>query len=129
MKYFDETITEDEISLDDKSNRELVEKQVYQDYLRTNENVCKQNSFDNKHLEKAFTNKTYRKAMKNISQDEKDVLYFYVVECKSLKDVCEELNKSKCEVLRLKKLAVKHFKNNLAKYKNTNKKNGGVVNE
>ena len=117
MKYFDETTTENVISLDDKRNQELIE------------NVCKQNSFENKHLEKAFTNKTYRKAMKNIPQDEKDVLYFYVVECKSLNDVCRELNKSKCEVLRLKKLAVKHFKNNLGKYKNTNKKNGGVVNE
>ena len=116
------------LSLEDPDVVFEIERKDYQDYLKSKGENYKKKTFNNKHLENAFSNKTYSRAMKNIPQEEKDVLYFYVVECMPLSKVCKELNKSKCEVLSLKKSAIKHFKSNLNGYNKTYKKSG-VPNE
>ena len=118
------------LSLNDLDVVSEIERKNYQDYLRPKGNYYKSKSYNGKTLENAFTAKTYRKAMKDIPQIEKDVLYLCVIECKSLNEVCKELNKSKCEVLLLKESAKNHFKKNLNRTKRRNyKKKGGAYHE
>ena len=114
------------LSLEDPDVVFEIERKDYQDYLKSKGENYKKKTFNNKHLENAFSNKTYSRAMKNIPQEE--LQSFQLSLDNELSKVCKELNKSKCEVLSLKKSAIKHFKSNLNGYNKTYKKSG-VPNE
>ena len=131
MRYFRKITNDKVISLDDMKNRDIIESQLYQDYLRkslidTEEN-CK--SIDMEHLENIFTNEIYYRAMKTIPPIEKKVLYLSFCENLSLGDICKTLKKSRAEIIQIKAEAIKHFKKNAEKYKLIfSKLKGGVDN-
>lgn len=122
MNYFEE------ISFDNPNNQKLIEKQLYQNYLRNSIDIPKDKfiyvEIDINHLENIFTKKVYYEAMKSLSNIEKQILYLFVCEKKSLKQISKILKLSKKEVSILKDLAIKHFKDNV-----NNLKNGGALNE
>ena len=84
------------------------------------------NNFDYKiaHLEDILTNDNYKKALKNLKYEEKQILYYLAVEEYSVKELSKKLNLSKRKIRKIKKNAIEHFKTNLDKIRqNTKSKN------
>lgn len=130
MRYFRKKTTKDTISLNDMKKRKKIDSQVYQDYLRENLiDTKEENHIDIEHLENIFTNEIYYRAMKNLAPIEKAILFLSFYENKTLKEICKTLKKSKAEVVKLKSVAIKHFKKNVEKYNLILKKKGGATNE
>ena len=75
------------------------------------------NNFDYKiaHLEDILTNDNYKKALKNLKYEEKEILYYLAVEEYSVKELSKKLNLSKRKIRKIKKNAIEHFKTNLDK--------------
>lgn len=75
------------------------------------------NNFDHKiaHLEDILTNDNYKKALKNLKYEEKQILYYLAVEEYSVKELSKKLNLSKRKIRKIKKNAIEHFKTNLDK--------------
>lgn len=73
------------------------------------------------HLEEVFSNEKYKRAMKNLKYEEKEVLYYIAIEEYSIKELAKKLNKSKRKIRNIKKNAIEHFKKNL---KESSKKGG-----
>lgn len=81
------------------------------------------NNFDYKiaHLEDILTNDNYKKALKNLKYEEKEVLYYLAVEEYSVKELSKKLNLSKRKIRKIKKNAIEHFKTNLDKIRKSSK--------
>lgn len=108
----------------DKFELDRISYQNYQRKQYTNEK-----SIDINHLENAFHNEIYYRAMKEIPLQEKKVLYLAIFEASDLENVCKTLKVSKSEVIRIKASGIKHFKENVEKYKKMYpKKNCGGTN-
>ena len=75
------------------------------------------NNFDYKiaHLEDILTNDNYKKALKNLKYEEKEILYYIAVEEYSVKELSKKLNLSKRKIRKIKKNAIEHFKTNFDK--------------
>lgn len=75
------------------------------------------NNFDYKiaHLEDILTNDNYKKALKSLKYEEKEILYYIAVEEYSVKELSKKLNLSKRKIRKIKKNAIEHFKTNLDK--------------
>lgn len=116
------------LSLDNPKELIEVEKNIYQEFLRKGKSdIPKEKYIDCKHLENIFTTQTYYQAMKDLSDKEKIILYYCFYENKQLNEVSETIKCSKDEVVKLKKQAIQHFKENIEKYQKLYfKKNGGV---
>lgn len=128
MNYFDSTKQKKNLSLNDYKDKLEIEQEIYQRFLREQSNIRKDETYiDMVHLENIFTNEIYYQAMKNIPVSEKQVLYLYFYERKTLNEICQILKKSKKEIVNMKRLAIQHFKENLKKL--YSKKIGGVVDE
>lgn len=116
------------LSFNNPKDKLELDKISYQNYQRkqyTNEELI-----DINHLENAFHNEIYYRAMKEIPLPEKRVLYLVILEASDLESVCKTLKVSKSEVVRIKANGIKHFKENIEKYtKMYPKKNGGGTNE
>ena len=130
MRYFRNKCTKEEISLEDMRNRDIIESQFYQDYLRNSLiDTKEEKQIDVEHLENIFTNEIYYRAMKNLLPIEKKVLYLSYYENWTLGEVCKILKKSKAEIIKIKSTAITHFKKNVKKYELIfSKKKGGVDN-
>ena len=81
------------------------------------------NNFDHKiaHLEDILTNDNYKKALKNLKYEEKEILYYLAVEEYSVKELSKKLNLSKRKIRKIKKNAIEHFKTNLDKIRQNSK--------
>ena len=81
------------------------------------------NNFDHKiaHLEDILTNDNYKKALKNLKYEEKEILYYLAVEEYSVKELSKKLNLSKRKIRKIKKNAIEHFKTNLDKIRKSSK--------
>lgn len=81
------------------------------------------NNFDHKiaHLEDILTNDNYKKALKNLKYEEKEILYYLAVEEYSVKELSKKLNLSKRKIRKIKKNAIEHFKTNLGKIRKSSK--------
>ena len=64
-------------------------------------------------LENAFTDEKNFNAMKKIAPLEKEVLYFYEIKMLDTGEIARITKKKKCEIPKLWKSAIKHFKENL----------------
>ncbi len=128
MKYFRKRLTKDTVSISDMKNRKIIDSQTYQDYLRNNLIDTKE-KITITHLENIFTNEIYYRSMKDLTQLEKAVLFLCIYKNKPLGEVCKTLKKSKTEVVRIKAVAIEHFKKNVKKYNLILNKKGGVTNE
>ncbi len=113
-------------SLNDYRNQKYFDDIVYRQYLIDLNLENPKRTIDINHLENIFNNKTYYKAMKKVPLLEKKVLYLNICENEDLDTICNILKLSKKQVTRLRKNAIKHFRENLRKYK---KRNGGVSND
>jgi DNA-directed RNA polymerase specialized sigma subunit len=131
MNYFDSNNTNGILSLNTTSVQKQLEKQNYEEYLRKEkENSKEKNHIDYEHLENIFTNEIYFRAMKDLSKNEKLILYLYCYEYRTLNEICKILKKSKSEIIELRLQAVNNFKNNVEKYRKMYlKKNGGDLDE
>ena len=119
------------ISLNTKDVEKMLDRKTYEEFLRKQKLDINTKTFiDSKHFENIFTNKIYYNAMKRLSSFEKEILYLYYYEYKSLNEVCKILKCSKDIIITIKHQAIQHFINNVKKYqKQKFKKNGGVYNE
>ena len=119
------------ISLNTKDVEKMLDRKTYEEFLRKQKLDINTKTFiDSKHFENIFTNKIYYNAMKRLSSFEKEILYLYYYEYKSLNEVCKILKCSKDIIIKIKHQAIQHFINNVKKYqKQKFKKNGGVYNE
>lgn len=113
MKYFNPKFKK-KLSFDNANDKLEIEKELYQQSMRE-KNIEK--CVDRNHLENIFTNEIYYKAMKDIPKIEKQILYFCIYDSKPLNEICKILKISKTEIIKLKSLAIKHFKENVEKYK------------
>ena len=118
------------ISLNTKDVEKMLDRKTYEEFLRKQKIDINTKTFiDSKHFENIFTNKIYYNAMKRLSSFEKEILYLYYYEYKSLNEVCKILKCSKDIIIKIKHQAIQHFINNVKKYqKQKFKKNGGVYN-
>lgn len=132
MEYFEYETKQkinEEISLNDFKNKEIIEQENYQQYLRNEHSKDLQmKNIDIKHLENIFTNEIYYQSMKNLSLLEKKILYFSIIKNYKLEDICKSLKLSKKEIINLKENAIKHFISNVQNLKNNFPK-GGANNE
>ena len=116
------------LSFNNPKDKFELDKISYQNYQR--EQSSKEKIIDMNHLENAFQNEIYYMAMKEVPPKEKRVLYLAIVEASDLENVCEILKVSKSEAIEIKTKGIKHFKENVEKYKKIySKKNGGGTNE
>lgn len=114
MKYFERNYTEENLKeVNIKNIERILDRISFKNY--TEDEELNNLDLDAKHLEKAFTNKKYYLAMLNVPKKEKEVLYYIVVQNYSLNKTSKIMNLSKTEILRLKKQAIEHFKENLKK--------------
>ena len=125
MNYFDEENTEDEISIDDKNNHELIEKQMYQDYLRKENLTSKKDTIANKRIEMFFKDKNFYLAIKKLPLLERRIFLLFVIKNQTLNDICSLLKISKTQALTLKRKSIRHFIKNLKKIQKNNFKAGG----
>lgn len=74
-----------------------------------------ENSFDFKiaHLENVLSNKTYRKAMRTLTYEEKEILYFLAIEEFTIKELAKKLGVSTRAIRKRKRKAINHFQKNL----------------
>lgn len=124
MNYFDEKVTEDEISFDDENNQKQIEKQMYQNYLRKENLIDTKNEIVNKQAEMFIKDKNLYLAMKQLPDLERKVFVLSVISNKKLDDICKMLKISKNQVLKLKKKSTKHFIRNLKSVSKNNSKAG-----
>ena len=131
MNYFDSNNTKDIVSLNDSDIQKQIEKQNYEEYLRKEKEDSKEKSYvDYEHFENIFTNEIYYKAMKELTEDKKQILYLYCYEYRTFNEICKILKKSKNEIIQLKQQAISDLKNNVEKYQKIYfKKNGGDLDE
>lgn len=116
------------LSINDTKDYLEIEKELYQQFLRDSKINTKNISLNN--FENIFTNEIYYKSMKSLPILEKQILYLYFYDGKNLSEICKILKKSKTEIVKLKALAICHFKENVTKYKKFySKKNGCDVNK
>lgn len=115
MNYFNPKIKK-KLSFDNANDNLEIEKELYQQSMREK---TAEKFVDKNHLENIFTNEIYYKAMKDIPKIEKQILYFCIYDSKPLDEVCKILKMSKIEIIKLKSLAMKHFKENVEKCKMT----------
>ncbi len=125
MNYFDEENTEDEISIDDKNNHELIEKQMYQDYLRKENLTSKKDTIANKRIEMFLKDKNFYLAIKKLPLLERRIFLLFVIKNQTLNDICSLLKISKTQALTLKRKSIRHFIKNLKKIQKNNFKAGG----
>lgn len=132
MEYFEyetEQMKNEEISLNDFKNKDIIEQENYQQYLRNEHNKdLQRKNIDIKHLENIFTNEIYYQSMKNLSLLEKNILYLSIIKSNKLEDICKKLKLSKKEIIKLKENAINHFISNVQQIENNTHK-GGVNNE
>lgn len=69
-------------------------------------------TYDN--IENLFTNEKYYRAMKKLSDKEKNVLFLTAIEEKSVGQVAEIMNTSKENIWQIKSRAIKKFLANLS---------------
>lgn len=127
MSYFDsKTKQKKRLSLDNYKDNLEIEKELYQQFLRKQDSFTEDKILvDMNHLENIFTNEIYYKAMKDVPTLEKQALYLYVYDYRTLNDICKILKKSKNEIVTARSSAIQHFKENIKKYKKIySKKNG-----
>lgn len=97
-------------NIDTKDIERLLNKKAFDKY--------EENELDNldltpEHLENAFTNEKFYLSMKPLSTQEKQVLYYSVVEYRPLNWISKKMNLTKKEILLLKEQAILNFKRNL----------------
>ena len=115
MSYFNsKSKQKKKLSLDNIEDKLEIEKELYQEFLRTKKKI---QFVDYKHFENIFTNETYYKSLKALTNLEKQTLYLFTYENKTLNEICKILKKSKTEVIKIKTSAILHFKENIEKYK------------
>lgn len=124
MNYFDNETAEDEISFDDENNHELIEKQMYQDYLRKENLTSTKDNIVNKRIEMFLKDKNFYMAIKSLPKLERRVFLLFVIKNQNLNKVCEVLKISKIQALKLKRQSITHFIKNLKSIKNNNSKAG-----
>lgn len=124
MNYFDNETTENEISFDDENNHELIEKQMYQDYLRKENLTSTKDNIVNKRIEMFLKDKNFYMAIKSLPKLERRVFLLFVIKNQNLNKVCEVLKISKIQALKLKRQSITHFIKNLKSIKNNNSKAG-----
>lgn len=117
MKIFKNEDTEE--YLDNEQMKELdvklVEKISFKNYTGIEfANI----DLDSNHPENAFDDVKYYKAMKDIPLKQKKALYLLAVEGLSIKRVAKLLDVTQNEVLELKDIAIKKFKENYKKGEN-----------
>lgn len=120
MDNFEKKNTEEYFDIKYKRDITLEQQQAYMKWF---ENMtAKENHTEEKfdeidisaeHLENAFTNRKYYLAMKLLPLQEKQVLYYSVVEFRPLNWISKKLNLSKSEVTKLLEKAKRDFKANL----------------
>ena len=116
------------LSFNDTKDNIEIEKEIYQQFLRNKITDTKDITANN--FENIFTTEIYYKSMKNLPVLEKQILYLYFYDNKTLNEICKILKRSKSENVKLKSLAISHFKENVENYKKLySKKNGCDVNE
>lgn len=121
MNYFDNETAEDEISFDDENNHELIEKQMYQDYLKKENLTSTKDNIVNKRIEKFLKDKNFYIAIKSLPKLERRVFLLFVIKNQNLNKVCEVLKISKIQALKLKRQSITHF---IKIIKNNNSKAG-----
>lgn len=117
MNYFDEQTT---ISFDDKNNQELIEKQLYQDYLRNNGLTNNNSKIAHYRIQKILENPKLYLAIKQLPKLEKDVFCLAILRNQNLKNICSLLKISKSQAIETKNLALKHFIENVQKIQTNN---------
>lgn len=125
MNYFDEENTEDEISIDNENNHELIEKQMYQDYLRKENLTSTKDTIVNKRIEMFLKDKNFYLAIKKLPLLERRVFLLFVIKNQTLNDICSSLKISKTQALMLKRKSIRLFIKNLKNIKKNNLKAGG----
>lgn len=124
MNYFDNETTENGISLDNENNHELIEKQMYQDYLRKENLTSTKDNIVNKRIKIFLKDKNFYMAIKSLPKLERRVFLLFVIKNQNLNKVCEALKISKIQALKLKRQSITHFIKNLKSIKNNNSKAG-----
>ena len=79
MNYFDNETAEHEISFDDENNHELIEKQMYQDYLRKENLTSTKDNIVNKRIEMFLKDKNFYMAIKSLPKLERRVFLLFVI--------------------------------------------------
>lgn len=125
MNYFDNGIAKNEISIDDENNHELIEKQMYQDYLRKENLTSTKDTIVNKRIEMFLKDKNFYLAIKKLPLLERRVFLLFVIKNQTLNDVCSLLKISKIQALTLKRKSIKLFIKNLKNIQKNNLKAGG----
>ncbi len=120
MNYFD-----NEISLDDENNHELIEKQMYQDYLRKENLISTKDTLVNKRIEMFLKDKNFYLVIKKLPLLERRVFLLFVIKNQTLNDICSLLKISKTQALMLKRKSIRHFIKNLKNIQKNNLKAGG----
>lgn len=116
------------LSINSTKDCPKIEKELYQQFLRKQE--IKTKNISAKNFENIFTTEIYYKAMKNLPALEKQILYLYFYDNKTLNEICKILKKPKSEIIKLKSFAISQFKQNATSYKKQySKKNGCDVND
>lgn len=115
-------------SFDNPRDEKKIEKNTYQNYLRNKNKRIENVGY--KHLEEIFTNEIHYEAMKKLPLIEKQALFVAVFECSDIEKACNDMEKTKREVIEIKTNAINHFKENVRKeIEKNSKKNGGDSNE
>lgn len=99
----------DEISLNDTNNKDLLDKQSYQDYLKKERSI----TINNKHIKKFLSNNIYYLAVKQLTDLERIVFYLSVLKSEKLDTICKLLHISRKNIVKIKKSAIKHFIENV----------------
>lgn len=103
----------------------MVERQIYQDYLRKSSTPTEKRFVKYTRLEEVFTNEIYFQAMKKLTPTEKKILYLTYYENLPLNSVCKRLKCTKSQAISMKESALRRFKENVGKYQKFFFNNGG----
>ncbi len=94
------------------NNKYILKRFKYKNYMK---NQFAEIDVDAEHLENAFEDKQYYKAMKQVPIIQKRILYLVEVCGYSYKQVARMLNIKVKKVIKLKKQAIRNFRENLKK--------------
>lgn len=94
-------------------NETTIQKVSLNNYLEKEINNLDEIDIDYVHLDKAFTNPQYYRAMKAIPLQQKRILYLSIIENLSVHEIANILNIAPNKVRRLLRSGVKNFKINL----------------
>lgn len=130
MNYFDSNLQGEELSLNNLKLQKMINKESYNIYLKnvfSNDLKSKIRFTDYEHLENAFTNEIYYRAMKDLSTKEKQILGYLILDENSIEEVSKKMQLTKAEIIELKYNAINKFKELTKKYSKlfSSQKGGG----